>query len=100
MDVLLREVDLSAFAGTTCLVPGGLGFIGSNAARALAAAGAHVVVVDAHVPQHGGDPRHLLDAAAPIDVVVADIADAEAVEGPVAAADYVFNIAGQVSHLA
>jgi nucleoside-diphosphate-sugar epimerase len=100
MDALLRDVELSAFAGSTCLVTGGLGFIGSNMARALAAAGACVVVVDAHVPQHGGDPRHLLDAAAPIELVTADIADADAVERPVAAADFVFNIAGQVSHLA
>ena len=32
--------SLNSFAGTTCLVTGGLGFIGSNMANSLAAAGA------------------------------------------------------------
>jgi UDP-glucose 4-epimerase len=100
MDALLREIDLSAFVGTSCVVTGGLGFIGSNTARVLVAAGARVTVIDASVPHHGGDPRNLLDAAGPIDVVVADIADEAHVAGPIARADYVFNIAGQVSHLA
>jgi UDP-glucose 4-epimerase len=99
MDALLRDVELSPFTGASCVVTGGLGFIGSNMSRALAAAGAAVTVVDAGVPQHGGDPRHLVDAAGPIDVVTADIAD-DAVARPVAGADFVFNIAGQVSHLA
>jgi UDP-glucose 4-epimerase len=97
---LLRDIELSVFAGAACVVTGGLGFIGSNTARTLAAAGAEVTVIDAVVPQHGGDDRHLIDAARPIAVVRADIGDAAAVAPIVARADYVFNIAGQVSHLA
>jgi nucleoside-diphosphate-sugar epimerase len=100
MDGLLRDVEVSAFAGAACVVTGGLGFIGSNTARALTGAGARVTVIDAGVPQHGGDPRHLEGAAAPIEVVTADIADGEAVARAIAGADFVFNIAGQVSHLA
>ncbi len=96
----MLEHDLSAFSGTRCVVTGGLGFIGSNLARALALAGAEVVVVDALVPQHGGDHRNLQGCDALIAVVLSDIGDAQAVAPVVARAEYVFNVAGQVSHLA
>lgn len=81
-----------SFAGSTCIVTGGLGFIGSNLALRLADEGAHVTVVDALVPQHGGDRRNL-DERDDIQVVVCSIADAD-----VRRADFVFNVAGQVSH--
>lgn len=90
--------SIRALSGATCLVTGGLGFIGSNLAIALAEAGAEVLVVDALVPQHGGDRRNL-ECSPQIDVLVADLADPRV--GPlVARADVVFNVAGQVSHRA
>ena len=85
--------------GASCLVTGGLGFIGSNLALALAAGGARVAVVDALVPQHGGDRRNLDGAAAPIAVTIADIGDRGAMTPLLGEADVVFNVAGQVSHL-
>ena len=88
---------LNAFAGRRCLVTGGLGFIGSNLARRLAAVGARVVVVDRLVPQHGGNARNLDGAVGSIDVVLADIAD-DVVRPALDDVDAVFNIAGQVSH--
>ena len=87
----------SRYAGTSCLVTGGLGFIGSNLALTLAAAGAKVTVVDSLEPRHGGDRDNV--AGAPVEVIVADIAERDAVAGPVEEADFVFNLAGQVSHL-
>jgi UDP-glucose 4-epimerase len=87
----------SRYAGRRCLVTGGLGFIGSNLALTLAGAGADVTVVDSLEPRHGGDRRNL--DGAEIEVVVADIAHSDAVTGPLAATEYVFNLAGQVSHL-
>jgi len=89
----------SAFAGRRCVVTGGLGFIGSNLALELARAGAHVRVVDAMVPGHGGNPRNLEGASGPIDVVVADVGDDARVAPLVADAEFVFNLAGQISHL-
>ena len=85
--------------GASCLVTGGLGFIGSNLALALAAGGAQVTVVDALVPQHGGERRNLEGAARPIPVTVADIGDRTAMTPLLRRADVVFNVAGQVSHL-
>ena len=43
-----------AYRGASVLVTGGLGFIGSTLARALADAGASVVVMDALIPEFGG----------------------------------------------
>jgi UDP-glucose 4-epimerase len=87
----------SRYAGTSCLVTGGLGFIGSNLALALAGAGAKVTVVDSLEPRHGGDRENV--AGAPIEVIEADIAERDAVGEAVSRADFIFNLAGQVSHL-
>lgn len=88
----------AAYGGQRCVVTGGLGFIGANLALRLRAAGAHVAVVDALIPQHGGDRRNL-DGAPDIEVVVADLGDRRRVVPVVAGAHVVFNVAGQVSHL-
>jgi UDP-glucose 4-epimerase len=87
----------SRYSGSNCLVTGGLGFIGSNVALALAGAGAEVTVVDSLEPRHGGDRENV--AGAPVDVIVADIAERDAVADAVSRADFIFNLAGQVSHL-
>jgi UDP-glucose 4-epimerase len=97
MTVPLR-VDRRRFAGKRCVVTGGLGFIGSNVALALVEAGADVTVVDALVEGHGGDPANVDTAL--LEVLVADVGDAEAVEPVIAGADCVFDLAGQISHLA
>ncbi len=93
--------ELDALSATTCVVTGGLGFIGSNMVHALASAGAHVRVVDALIPEHGGDRRNLdgLEHPERVEVLLADLGDAGVAE-VVADADVVFNVAGQVSHLA
>jgi nucleoside-diphosphate-sugar epimerase len=95
----LDESLLSFFAGRRCLVTGGLGFIGSNLALALSAGGAEVTVVDALVPTHGGDRVNLDGAAGRIDVIEAQVDDVGVVRDAAAAAELIFNLAGQVSHV-
>jgi UDP-glucose 4-epimerase len=92
-----RAQECEAWSGTTCVVTGGLGFIGSNLVHRLVAAGATVRVVDALVADHGGDRRNVdgLD----VDVVVGEIGSSLATDA-VRDADVVFNLAGQVSHTA
>jgi nucleoside-diphosphate-sugar epimerase len=88
----------TGLGGARCVVTGGLGFIGSNVVHALVRAGASVTVVDALVPEHGGDPANV--AGLPVAVVEADIGNAAATVDALREADAVFNVAGQVSHLA
>ena len=59
-DRALDPMPVESFAGRRCIVTGGLGFIGSNLALALAAAGADVTVIDAPVPRHGANPANLV----------------------------------------
>lgn len=42
------------YANKKILITGGLGFIGSNLARALVKEGAKVTLVDSLIPQYGG----------------------------------------------
>ena len=94
------------YRGTVCVVTGGLGFIGSNLALALRRAGARVRILDALVPQHGGDHRNVMEFdTGPADdpdgelwIEIGDIADEAASVPLLDGADFVFNIAGQVSH--
>src|SRR4051812_31517429 len=88
------NTDLSS---TVCVVTGGLGFIGSNLTHELVRRGARVRVIDSLDPGHGGDRRNV--AGLDIDVLVAEIGDPSAAD-VVADADVVFNLAGQVSHIA
>ncbi len=86
--------DLSS---TVCVVTGGLGFIGANLAHELIRRGATVRIIDALVEGHGGDRRNVegLD----VEIVEAEIGD-DVVADAVADAEVIFNLAGQVSHLA
>jgi UDP-glucose 4-epimerase len=86
-----------ALSSARCVVTGGLGFIGSNLVHRLVGAGADVVVIDALVPSHGGD-RANLDGLH-VEVLEQSIG-APAVADAVRGCDLVFNVAGQVSHLA
>jgi len=89
--------DGGELAGARCVVTGGLGFVGSTLVHHLVGAGAEVVVIDALVPEHGGDRRNIdgLD----VDVWECSIGAPEVADA-VRGSDIVFNLAGQVSHLA
>src|SRR5262249_35577352 len=54
---------------------------------------------DALVPTHGGDRGNLDGAPGAIEVIEAPVDDVDAVRDTAAAADVIFNLAGQVSHV-
>jgi UDP-glucose 4-epimerase len=86
------------YRGQRVLVTGGLGFIGSNLARALADLGAVVVVVDSLLPDYGGNLFNLDGYADRVHINIADVRG-HGMEYLVQGQHVVFNLAGQVSHI-
>jgi len=87
------------FRGSTALITGGMGFIGSNLARKLVELGANVTLVDSLIPEYGGNRRNIADIAEQVDVNIADVRDPHSMQHLVQNKDYLFNLAGQTSHL-
>jgi UDP-glucose 4-epimerase len=85
--------------GKRVLVTGGLGFIGSNLARRLVDLGAHVLLVDSLIPEYGGNLFNLAGIDDRVTVNVSDVRDEHSLSHLVQGCDYLFNLAGQTSHL-
>ena len=81
------------------LITGGMGFIGSNLARSLLSYGANVTVVDSLIPEYGGNIHNIKDIKKNIDVNISDVRDPFAMSYLLKGKDYLFNLAGQTSHL-
>lgn len=87
------------FAGKRVLVTGGLGFIGSNLARALVAAGSEVMLLDSLVPTHGGATANLEGIEREVVVDVFDMRDTAGLVERLRGQEILFNLAGQSSHI-
>jgi UDP-glucose 4-epimerase len=87
------------FGGKRVLITGGLGFIGSNLARRLVELGARVAIVDAMLPDYGGNRRNLSGIGRDVKVHIADVRDWPRLPRLVRGQDFLFNLAGQTSHL-
>jgi UDP-glucose 4-epimerase len=90
---------MSAFSGKNVLITGGLGFIGSNLAIRLAELGAQVLLVDAMLPLYGGNLFNIGSIRDKVCVNFSDIRDRNSMNYLVQDQDYVFHLAGQVSHV-
>ncbi len=88
-----------AFAGRRVLITGGAGFIGSNLAVRLVALGAHVTVLDSLIPEYGGNLWNLEPVRQQVRLNIADVRDEHAMQYLVQGQHYLFNLAGQTSHL-
>lgn len=86
------------YAGARVLVTGGLGFIGSNLAIELVRLGARVTVVDCLVPEHGGNEFNLAPVRDRVELRIQDLREPEVARDAAAGRDFVFHLAGQVSH--
>src|SRR2546423_10262095 len=87
------------FAGTRVLITGGLGFIGSNLARRLVDLGSEVTIVDSLIPDYGGNLYNVEDIRNRIQINVSDVRDSHSLRHLVQGKDFLFNLAGQTSHL-
>ena len=88
-----------AFRGRKALVTGGLGFIGSNLAARLVELGADVLLVDSLVPEYGGNLFNIADIEKKVKINISDVRDEYSMRYLVQGQDYLFNLAGQTSHL-
>jgi UDP-glucose 4-epimerase len=87
------------FAGKKVLITGGLGFIGSNLAIRLVEQGADVLLVDSLIPDYGGNLFNIEPVRDKVRVNIADVRDVNGMNYLVRGQDFLFNLAGQVSHI-
>ena len=93
------EGKFAAFKDAQVVVTGGLGFIGSNLAARLVGLGAKVVLIDSLMPNYGGNRFNIAPIREQLRVEITDIRDTEHMRALLAGCDYLFNLAGQTSHL-
>ncbi len=87
------------FAGKRVLITGGAGFIGATLGIRLTDLGAHVVAVDSLISEYGGNLHNLAGYEDRITLNIADVRDQFGLNILVRDQDYLFNLAGQTSHL-
>jgi UDP-glucose 4-epimerase len=87
------------FENKNILITGGLGFIGANLAIRLVELGARVTLVDSLIPEYGGNLFNIEPVKERVTVNIADVRDEFSMDYLVRGREYLFNLAGQTSHL-
>lgn len=88
-----------AYADKRVLITGGLGFIGSNLARRMVGLGAKVMLLDSMIPQCGGNLFNIAGIESQVKVNITDVRDQYSMDYLIQGQDYLFNLAGQTSHV-
>lgn len=87
------------YNGRNVLIIGGLGFIGSNLAARLVTLGARVMIIDSLIPEYGGNLFNIEPFKDKVTVNIADVRDEHSMRYLVQGHEFLFNLAGQTSHL-
>jgi UDP-glucose 4-epimerase len=89
----------SRFSGAKVLITGGLGLIGSTLARRLVTYGSDVLLVDSLNENFGGNVSNVGELATSIRVNISDIRDIRGLRVLLRDREFIFNLAGQTSHM-
>src|SRR2546428_13228869 len=81
------------------MITGGVGLIGSALARRLVALDAEVLLVDSMVAEAGANLANIADISERVRVNISDIRDTAALRHLLSGQDFLFDLAGQTSHL-
>jgi UDP-glucose 4-epimerase len=95
----LKSLLMSEFNNKNVLITGGCGFIGSNLARRLVGLGARVTLVDSLIPEYGGNLNNIYDIRDQVTVNISDVRDPYSMRQLVRGQHFLFNLAGQTSHM-
>lgn len=87
------------FRGRKILITGGLGFIGSNLAIKLVELDADVTLADSMLPLYGGNLFNIQPIKDKVHISFSDVRDKSSMNYLVQDKDYIFHLAGQVSHV-
>lgn len=88
------------FQGKRVCITGGAGFIGSNLAKRLVAIGAKdVTIIDSMIPEFGGNLFNIRDIENKVQFELSDVRDFHSMKTLIRGKDYLFNLAGQTSHI-
>ena len=87
------------FSNANVLITGGCGFIGSSLARRLVGLGARITLADSLIPSYGGNFANIEDIRGQVTLNISDVRDPHSMCHLIQGRDYLFNLAGQTSHL-
>src|SRR5439155_24851448 len=90
---------MDEYRGEKVLVTGGLGFIGSNLAIRLVELGASVTILDSLHPTCGANYFNVDTIRKDAEIIEGDAADLSLVRRIIRQKQYVFNLAGHISHV-
>lgn len=90
---------IGKFKNKKVLITGGLGFIGSNLALRLRNYGAKLTLIDSLIPEYGGNISNINDIAKQVSVNISDVRDEHSMKYLIRGHDFLFNLAGQTSHM-
>ncbi|HLD82951.1 MAG TPA: GDP-mannose 4,6-dehydratase [Candidatus Omnitrophota bacterium] len=87
------------YKGKEVLITGGLGFIGSSLTIALVKKGARVTIIDNMLKRQGANLFNIEPVKHKVKINFSDIRNSKVMNSLVRAKDYIFHLAGQVSHI-